>query len=94
MMRFTAPALAVSAAVLATLGGCVVQPARPIYAAPPPVYSAPPPVYAEPQYAPPPGVVYVAPTYAMPAPGFVWQFHGRYGWGWRHPHRGWHRGWR
>jgi len=38
--------------------------------------------------------VYVAPTYVSPGPGWVWDFHGRYGWGWRHPHRGWHRGWR
>lgn len=37
--------------------------------------------------------VYVAPTYASPGPGWTWSFHARYGWGWRHPHRGWHRGW-
>jgi len=42
----------------------------------------------------PPGVVYVAPTYALPAPGFAWRYSGRYGWGWHHPQRGWHRGWR
>ncbi len=22
------------------------------------------------------------------------QYHGRFGWGWRHPNQGWHRGWR
>ena len=37
--------------------------------------------------------VYVAPTYASPGPGWTWSFHARYGWGWHHPHRGWHRGW-
>ncbi len=42
----------------------------------------------------PPGVVYVAPTYAVPAPGYVWGYHARYGWGYRHPRHGWHRGWR
>ena len=47
-----------------------------------------------PAYDAPPGVVYVAPTYAIPAPGYVWGYHGRFGWGWRHPHLGWHRGWR
>jgi hypothetical protein len=43
-------------------------------------------------YAAPPGVVYVAPTYAIPAPGYAWQYNGRNGWGWRHPSHGWHRG--
>lgn len=52
------------------------------------------PVGVEPAYGPPPGVVYVTPTYAMPAPGYVWQFHPQFGWGWRHPRHGWHRGWR
>ena len=42
----------------------------------------------------PPGVVYVAPTYPAPAVGFVWSYHPRFGWGWHHPNRGWHRGWR
>jgi hypothetical protein len=42
----------------------------------------------------PPGVVYVAPSYPAPAIGFVWEFHPRFGWGWRHPQHGWHRGWR
>ena len=37
--------------------------------------------------------VYVAPTYASPGQGWNWEFHARYGWGWRHPNRGWHRGW-
>lgn len=45
-------------------------------------------------YATPPGVVYVAPTYVSPGPGWVWQYHGSYGWGWHHPQNGWHRGWR
>lgn len=42
----------------------------------------------------PRGVVYIAPTYASPGPGYIWGHHHRHGWGWRHPHRGWHRGWR
>ena len=37
--------------------------------------------------------VYVAPTYVSPGPGYVWEYHARYGWGWHHPQRGWHRGW-
>lgn len=41
----------------------------------------------------PAAAVYVAPTYASPGPGWVWEFHARYGWGWHHPHYGWHRGW-
>ncbi|WP_163965984.1 hypothetical protein [Noviherbaspirillum galbum] len=49
---------------------------------------------AQPAYATPPGVVYVAPTYQAPAVGYVWAYHPHYGWGWRHPSYGWHRGWR
>jgi hypothetical protein len=45
-------------------------------------------------YVAPAGVAYIAPTYAMPGPGYVWQYHAHYGWGWRHPRNGWHRGWR
>lgn len=71
--------------VIALVSGCVVQPAV--------VAPAPPPPHAV-VVAPPPGVVYVAPTYPAPAVGFVWTHHPRYGWGWRHPNRGWHRGWR
>jgi hypothetical protein len=41
----------------------------------------------------PPGVVYVAPAYAAPGIGWVWDYHPRYGWGWRHPEHGWHRRW-
>lgn len=52
------------------------------------------PVAVEPAYAAPPGVVYVAPTYAMPGSGYVWAYHSHFGWGWRHPSYGWHRGWR
>jgi hypothetical protein len=71
--------LVIAGLLSVTLSGCVVVPAR--------VAVAPPEVVA------PAGVVYVAPTYAMPAPGFVWSYHARYGWGWRHPRQGWHRGW-
>lgn len=82
------------AAICATaaLSGCVVAPMGPEPGYGGQVYSAPPP--QGPVYAAPPGVVYVAPTYVMPAPGYAWQFHGRFGWGWHHPRRGWHRGWR
>ena len=80
-MKF--PSIALAAALVASLSGCVVAPAvvRPVYPGPV-VYEAPP------------GVIYVAPTYALPAPGYAWQYHGRYGWGWRHGAHGWHRGWR
>jgi hypothetical protein len=39
-------------------------------------------------------VIVVRPTYAIPAPGYLWRQHPRYGWGWYHPRLGWHRGWR
>ena len=42
----------------------------------------------------PPGVAYVAPTYASPGEGYAWGYHEQHGWGWRHPQKGWHRGWR
>lgn len=62
----------------ASLSGCIV--------AAPPAYSG--------GYVAPAGVVYVAPTYAAPGPGWEWRYHATYGWGWWHPQRGWHRGWR
>lgn len=40
------------------------------------------------------GGVYFQPAYPMPAPGYVWGRHPYYGYGWRHPHYGWDRGWR
>ncbi len=46
-----------------------------------------------PMYEPPVGVSYVAPTYPIPAAGYVWAYHPRYGWGWNRPGWGWHRGW-
>lgn len=68
------------AAVLtaAALAGCVVAPVRPVRAA----------------YVAPPHVAYIAPAYAMPAPGYAWEYHANFGWGWHHPVYGWHRGWR
>lgn len=51
-------------------------------------------VVAEPPHHPPVGVAYIEPTYAIPAPGYVWRYHAVHGWGWWHPHYGWHRGWR
>lgn len=79
--------LAAASALALLAGGCVVAPL------PPPMHRAPP-VVVEPAYVPPPGVVYVAPTYAMPGPGYAWRYHPRYGWGWFHAQSGWHRGWR
>jgi len=46
-----------------------------------------------PAYGAPPGVAYMAPTYDIPGPGYVWAYHARFGWGWHHPQYGWHRGW-
>jgi hypothetical protein len=87
-MKTCLPVAAAMAAATAILSGCVVAPVPPraAYVAPVPV--APPAVYVAPA-----GVAYLAPTYAMPGPGYVWQYHPRYGWGWRHPVHGWHRGW-
>lgn len=77
-MKFSLAVAGLTLAVGAT--GCVVAPAR--------VAVAPPEVVV------PAGVVYVAPTYTVPAPGYVWAHHPRYGWGYRHHYHGWHRGWR
>lgn len=63
------------------VAGCVVAPA--------PVRVAP-----GVRVAPPPVGVYVAPSRPRAAPGYVWAYHARYGWGWRHPRRGWYHGWR
>ena len=71
-------AIVVAGLVLASVSGCIVVPARGY----------------ERGYVAPPGVVYVAPTYVSPGPGWGWEYHAQYGWGWHHPHHGWHRGWR
>lgn len=76
------------------LQACVMAPVSPqpapVMVQPTPgVMMAPPPGVLV-----PPGVVYVAPTYPAPSMGFIWEFHPRHGWGWRHPQQGWHRGWR
>ncbi len=63
----------------AAFSGCVVAPARGGYG-----YNG---------YNAPAGVVYVEPNYASPGPGYAWEYHARYGWGWHHPQQGWHRGW-
>ena len=44
-----------------------------------------------PVYVAPAGVTYVAPTYAIPAPGYNWAYHPGMGWGWNHPAWGWRR---
>lgn len=71
------------------LQACVVAPPQPVM-----VQQQPGMMVGPPSGVVPPGVVYVAPTYPAPAVDFIWDFHPRYGWGWRHPQRGWHRGWR
>ncbi|MBK8816560.1 MAG: hypothetical protein IPN42_14140 [Methylococcaceae bacterium] len=38
-------------------------------------------------------VTYVRPVYPAPGPGYFWRHNPRYGWGWYHHRRGWHRGW-
>ncbi|KHK58869.1 hypothetical protein PI87_03875 [Ralstonia sp. A12] len=48
----------------------------------------------EPPTVAPAGVVYVAPVAVAPGPGYSWRYHAHYGWGWWHPHHGWHEGWR
>jgi hypothetical protein len=73
-------AWAIAGVALATLSGCIVAPARPYYGGS--------------GYVAPAGVVYVAPTYASPGPGWAWEYHAQYGWGWHHPQYGWHRGWK
>jgi hypothetical protein len=66
---------------LAAMSGCIVVPPRgPAYA-------------GGGGYVVPAGVVYVAPTYASPGPGWGWEYNARFGWGWHHPQYGWHRGW-
>jgi len=89
-------AVIVAALSVVTLQACVVAPPQPVMVHQQPVMvQSAPVVVQQPQgIFLPPGVVYVAPTYPMPAVGFVWEFHQRYGWGWRHPQHGWHRGWR
>jgi hypothetical protein len=52
------------------------------------------PPRVQPLFVAPAGVAYVAPTYAVPGPGYVWAYHAHYGWGWHHPQYGWHQGWR
>lgn len=85
IMNLRTPILVVTLAA-ASLAGCVVAPLPPPR---PRVVVAPPPGVIV-----PPGVVYVGPGYPAPAPGYVWVHHPHYGWGWRHHHNGWHRGWR
>ena len=91
-MKFSTPSCIAAVCATVALAGCVIAPlpVQPAYGGP--GYANP--GYANPGYAAPPGVIYVAPTYAMPAPGYVWQYHAQFGWGWRHANHGWHRGWR
>ena len=78
-MKYSTLTYVVAACAAAALTGCVVVPANGD------------PAYG---YGAPAGAVYVAPTYAVPGVGYAWQYHANYGWGWRHPRHGWHRGWR
>lgn len=80
------------------LQACVMAPQQPapvMVQQPPVIVQQPPGVLVPPSpgIMVPPGVVYVAPAYPAPAVGFMWEFHPRFGWGWRHPQHGWHRGW-
>ena len=75
-------AIVVAGATLASMTGCIVVPAHERYAG-----------GGGGGYVAPAGVVYVAPTYASPGPGWGWEYHAQYGWGWHHPEHGWHRGW-
>lgn len=34
------------------------------------------------------------PDYPSPGAGWMWMQNPHRGWGWHHPNRGWHRGWR
>ena len=81
------PVLAVAGGAL-LLTGCVVAPPAYGPGAYAPVYGAP---AVEPVYAPPPGVAYVRPYYARPAPGYAWRYQQRQGWGWYNPRGGWYR---
>ena len=81
-MKFSTRSRVAAVCATVALAGCVVAPV------------GVEPGYGGRAYVAPPGVVYVAPTYAVPGPGYAWQYHGRFGWGWRHPGNGWHRGWR
>ena len=90
--------LSIALSVLA-LQACIMAPPQPapvVIQQPPVMVQQAPDVIVSPPMGVvvPPGVVYVAPAYPAPAVGFVWEFHPRFGWGWRHPQRGWHRGWR
>jgi hypothetical protein len=76
----TTPLLLLAATLGLSLGGCIVAPMRPAYVNGP--------------YDAPAGVAYIGPTYEIPGPGYVWAYHAQFGWGWRHPNHGWHRGWR
>ena len=86
-MKLSTPACIAVVCATVALSGCVVAPVgyEPGYGRQ---------GHGGPVYAGPSGAVYVAPTYAMPGPGYAWRQHGRHGWGWNHPNRGWHRGWR
>lgn len=78
----------------------VYRPA-PVYVAPPvayPYHRHPRVIYPAPQvrygprdFLPPRGVIYVAPAYVVPGPGYVRVHRRGHGWGWRHPRHGWHR---
>ena len=63
------------------LSACVVPPPHPR------VHHLPHP----PGVIVPHGVVYVAPAYSAPGPGYAWRHDHRRGWGWHHERHGWHR---
>lgn len=81
-MKFSIVSRIAAVATVVALGGCVVAPLG--------MHRG----HGGPGYGAPQGAVYVAPNYATPGPGYAWQHHANFGWGWHHGSRGWHRGWR
>ena len=76
-MKFTPVALTAAAvAAAALMSGCVVAPlgVRPVVVRP---------AYVQQEFAQPPSVIYVQPTYAVPAVGYAWGYHPYHGWGYR-----------
>ncbi len=64
------------------LSGCIVAPAR--------GYDGGGYRYGADGYYAPSGVVYVAPAFEAPGPGWGWRYHEEnHAWGWYHPEHGW-----
>jgi hypothetical protein len=74
-------------ALSASLGACIIAPPRGYYGNGGGGYAQVGVQVAPVEVAP-------APYYAQPGPGYIWLNNVSFGWGWRHPNNGWHRGWR